>query len=190
MSMQHTDDSLKETILGKVIAAMAANGLNNLSLRDIAAETGVSARMLIYHFGSYEKMINAVFIKLSVRHKQMLNLIISNSPDGSPRQAAEQFTTAIFRDEYRNALLLFVEFYVKGLRNIPEHGDFYDEVLHNWIREAGALFQGADGKTDPVMATTMVAFFRGLLLDWLATGDTERCSAGCRLFLQQITGNR
>ena len=68
------DNSIKEEILEKVLSVLAKDGLNNLSLRDIAREVDVSARMLIYHFESYEALINSVFIHLSIKHKSILKM--------------------------------------------------------------------------------------------------------------------
>jgi len=70
------DENIKADILNKVLQAITNKGLNNLSLRDIAKETGINARMLIYHFKSYDLLINSVLIQLSKNHKSALKSVL------------------------------------------------------------------------------------------------------------------
>jgi len=55
--------------LDRLLAALAAHvlaaGLNSASLRPLAAAAGTSDRMLIYHFGSKERLIAAVLEHLA-----------------------------------------------------------------------------------------------------------------------------
>ena len=51
--MQNRKDELIESL----IAYLLENGLADLSLRPLAAGTGTSARLLIYHFGSKEDLL-------------------------------------------------------------------------------------------------------------------------------------
>jgi hypothetical protein len=53
------------------------------------------------------------------------------------------------------------------LRDPAAYQSFLDTVVTDWLAELG---QGGD----PIAATALIALVRGLLLDLLATGDSER----------------
>lgn len=177
------DSKIKDEILESVLSAIREKGLNNLSLRDIARETGVSARMLIYHFESFENLINSVFIHLSIRHKNILKTILSENAGKSPGTISEIFIDTIFANDNRDSLLLFLELYTSGLRDTGKYSGFYDEVLHNWIGEIEKYLLNHYGGEARIYATIIVSLSRGLMLDWLATGDKKRIIESSYMFL-------
>ena len=177
------DSKIKDEILESVLSAIREKGLNNLSLRDIARETGVSARMLIYHFESFENLINSVFIYLSIRHKNILKTILSENAGKSPGMISEIFIDTIFANDNRDSLLLFLELYTSGLRDTGKYSGFYDEVLHNWIGEIEKYLLNQYGGEARIYATIIVSLSRGLMLDWLATGDKKRIIESSYMFL-------
>ena len=180
------DSKIKEDIMENVLSAIREKGLNNLSLRDIAKETGVSARMLIYHFESFENLINSVFIHLSIRHKTILKTILAENAGKSPARISEIFIETIFTDNNRDALLLFVELYTGGLRDTGKYSLFYDEVLHKWIGEIENYLIRQYGDEAKLYATIIVSLSRGLMMDWLATGDKKRIIESSSLFLSLL----
>lgn len=181
------DHTMKEEILEKVISAISQNGLNNLSLRDIAREVGISARMLIYHFDSYENLLNSIFIRLSIKHKTALKSILSENSGKPIDEIFRIFIENIFTDEYRTTLLLFLELYAKALRDVSAYNEFFNAVLHNWIDEAEIIIHDKHGKRSRLYASVMVSFYRGLMLDWLASGDKKRAVESSSLFMKLIT---
>ncbi len=168
------DHQIKQTILDNVLSALSRNGLNNLSLRDVAREVGISARMLIYHFGSYENLINSIFIQLSKRHKDILKKIISENSEKTLEEVFQLFITTLFTSDYRTTLLLFLELYTKALRDVNDYGAFFDAVLYEWIEEVEAVIYELHPDRSRIYAPIIVAFYRGLMLDWLVSNDSKR----------------
>lgn len=168
------DQNIKEEILNKVLQAISQKGLNNLSLRDIAKEVGIAARMLIYHFKSYDLLINAVIIKLSKDHKSALKTILMENSDKKMNELFKIFVDKIYIEKNGNTLVLFLELYTKAIRDTKTYSGFLQEVLGNWIDEVEVLIAPKYKEQAKLYATMIVAFYRGLLLDWLATGDKER----------------
>jgi len=168
------DENIKADILNKVLQAITNKGLNNLSLRDIAKETGINARMLIYHFKSYDLLINSVLIKLSKNHKSALKSVLMENIDKNLNEIFQIFIERIYLPENSSSLILFLELYTKALRNRDAYTDFFQEVLHNWVNEVKQLIQPKFGDQSEIYATMIVAFYRGLMLDWLTTKDKER----------------
>lgn len=168
------DNSIKEEILEKVLSVLAKDGLNNLSLRDIAREVDVSARMLIYHFESYEALINSVFIHLSIKHKSILKILLAENPNKSLGQVSEIYLETIFRKENKKSLLLFIELYTKALRDVKKYDNFFNEVLYKWIKEIEMIVQTKTKADAKKYATIILSFYRGLMLDWLTNNDEKR----------------
>lgn len=168
------DDTIREEILLKVISTMTGAGLNNLSLRDIAREVGTSARMLIYHFGSYDALLQSIFLYLSLKHKSILKKVFSENEDKPYPLVSQIFIKTIYTDETKRALLLFIELYTKALRDPDKYKTFFDEVLHNWISEIENIIAAKFKKKKRFYATMILSFYRGLMLDWLATRDIDR----------------
>src|SRR3954453_9574443 len=52
--------SARDELSRRVVVDVAANGLGDRSLRDLAAAVGTSHRMLLYHFGSRDGLVAAV----------------------------------------------------------------------------------------------------------------------------------
>lgn len=176
----------KNEIIIKVLNALKENGLNNLSLRSIADNIGISARMLIYHFESYEQLIAQIFIHLSSLHKQRLNEILINHKEKQIEQVFSSFTKEIFSSEYRNTLLLFIELYTTALRDTLHYESFFEEVLINWIDEVSSLLKKFGFSSPDLFASMIVSFYRGLMLDWLASNDIERITVVSDLFINNI----
>jgi len=169
-----TDYKAKEEILEKVISTMSQNGLNTLSLRGIAQEIGVSARMLIYHFESYDALINLLFIHLSTIHKSILKNLMAENEDKTFVEVSQIFIESIYSAENKKKLILFLELYMKALRDPDKYYKFFDEVLHNWINEVESMIAPECGNKSRLYATMIMSFYRGLMLDWLATKDIGR----------------
>ncbi len=181
--MSRTPDfKIKADILEKVIFSISYKGLNNLSLRDIAREVGMSARMLIYHFESYDNLINSIFIYLSTRHKNMIKDLLAENSDKTLGEVTQIFIETIYADENKKYLLLFLELYVKALRDVEKYADFFNEVLHNWIDEIEKVISGKYGIKSKVYASLILSFYRGLMLEWLASNDDRRIIESSRLF--------
>src|SRR5690348_5029564 len=65
--MSSTTPSRKDQLLDKLIAYLARHGIADLSLRPMAAATGTSARLLIFHFGSKERLLEEVLGEMQAR---------------------------------------------------------------------------------------------------------------------------
>ena len=176
------DQNIKEDILKRVLHAISQKGINNLSLRDIAKETGINARMLIYHFKSYDLLIHAVFIRLSKEHKTALNMVLTENLGKKPDELFQIFIEKIYLEKSGSTMILFLELYTKALRDTASYAVFFQEVLGNWIEEVEVLIAPQYGDKANFYATMIVAFYRGLMLDWLATGDKERLIKTSQLF--------
>ena len=57
----------RKTLEARVVEYALSHGIEDLSLRPVAAAIGTSARMLVYHFGSREKLLHSIVLALRRR---------------------------------------------------------------------------------------------------------------------------
>lgn len=172
------DGSTRGRLLDAVVAHALAEGIADLSLRDLASAAGTSHRMLIYHFGSKDQLL--VEVARAVEARQQAAFADLGAEPGADAAGAVRAMWARFADP---ALWpqerLFFELYVRALRDRPGTEGFLEDDVEAWVdaAEAQAAALGLDPTTARVDARFGVALLRGLLLDLLATGDREACDA-------------
>jgi AcrR family transcriptional regulator len=133
-----------------------AHGLAGLSLRPLAKALDTSPRMLLYDFGSKERLVADVLAEIRRREERLLDADV---------HTLEEVWEWISAPEREAFLRLFFEVYIDAMKR-GEASAFADE----WV---DFLASGVDEAT----ATLLIAVVRGLLLDRLATGDKERTDA-------------
>jgi AcrR family transcriptional regulator len=168
----------RNRVLDAAVEHALGHGIIDLSLREIAAAIGTSHRMLIYHFGSREGLLTAVVREVEQRERQMLT-----AGDISVAQARlmwERLANPSLRAQER----LFFEIYSHALLNRPGTEGFLLEALDGWITPiVESMTQaGIEETTARAIARLGLAVTRGLLLDLLASGDTDGTTQAFHLF--------
>jgi AcrR family transcriptional regulator len=163
------DPHRRAVVLGQAADYVLERGLAGLSLRPLAKALGTSPRMLLYDFGSKERLIHEILAEIRRRETSLLEAEVRTLDDVWAWIAAPE------REPF---LRLFFEVYVAGLAKgeaEPLVRDWLDFLRTSW-----------HPPVDEVTATLMVAVVRGLLLDRLATGDKGRTDDALRLFSAQL----
>jgi AcrR family transcriptional regulator len=163
--------SPRDRLLAAAVDHILAHGLSDLSLRELAAAIGTSHRMLLYHFGSKEGLIVAVIRTVEDAQRAAFAALdtASLSPADAMRAMWARFTDPDLGPHER----LFFEVYGQALQGRPGAVELLDGIIDLWVEPTAryAVDRGADLETARVDARLGVAVVRGLLLDWLATGD-------------------
>jgi AcrR family transcriptional regulator len=153
----------------EVLAAAAdyvlSYGLAGLSLRPLAKALGTSPRMLLYDFGSKERLIADVLAEIRRREERLLDADVHTLDD---------VWHWISTPEREAFLRLFFEVYVDAMKR-REASVFVED----WLAFLSS-------RIDEVTATLLIAVVRGLLLDRLATGDKPRTDAALALAAQAL----
>ncbi|HEY3776009.1 MAG TPA: TetR/AcrR family transcriptional regulator [Solirubrobacteraceae bacterium] len=169
-----SDQGPRQQLLDAAIEYVASHGLADLSLRALAAELGTSHRMLIFHFGSKEKLW--VEIARTVEERQRAQLADMLPDTNRPtREALWGWWKHISdRSLWANERLFF-ELYGQALQGRAHTGAFLDGIVDDWVEQVAraSVDQGVPESTARAHARLGVAVTRGLLLDLLATGDTD-----------------
>jgi AcrR family transcriptional regulator len=162
------DPELREELLDRAVDYVCEHGLADLSLRPLAQALGVSPGSLLYHFGSKEGLLMEI-IRKGRRRQQML---ASQTDD----------LEVLWRDwtapRWLAPLRLFFEVYALALQHPDRFPGFLESAVYDWLDEIEPS-RDPNARAD---ATVLLAIFRGLLLDFCATGDRKRTSRAMERF--------
>ncbi|GLH97076.1 TetR/AcrR family transcriptional regulator [Phytohabitans aurantiacus] len=159
----------RQRLLDAAVDHLAAHGLSDLSLRQLAAALGTSHRMLIYHFGSKEGLLVEVVRTVERQQRDAFAGLDGYSPGEAIRQMWRRFADPSLWPHER----LFFEIYGQALQGRPHAAPLLDGIVESWLGPA-VEFARRHGVLEEVAradARLGVAVMRGLLLDLLATGD-------------------
>jgi AcrR family transcriptional regulator len=149
------------------------HGLEDLSLRPLAAALNTSARMLLYHFGSREDLIRALV--MSLRRQEDIR-IRDWWKEGGRQRSLPAFVRWYWRrltSRYATpAGRLLFEVYAMALKDRHRFPGVLEGPVAYWKRLARRA--GESPKTADAKATFALATMRGLLLDRIASGDERR----------------
>ena len=155
-------------------------GIDDLSLRPLAAAVGSSAGVLVYLFGSKDELVRAL---LARAREDELALLTDLSTDGGLHQTARLIWDWLAAPAHRPLLRLWVQSYGRSLIDAdgPWAG-FAQAAVQDWL-DLLAACQPARRRRSRAGATErtlVLAVLRGAMLDLLATGDEARTTAAVR----------
>lgn len=177
-------NAAREALLERVVAWFAANGVGDTSMRTVAQGVGTSHRMLNYHFGSRDGLLEAVVTATWGRQNLVLAELLESSPD--PYAAAYAFWDRI-AGEAALVAPLFFEVAAAAMQGKP-----WAVPLRQWVEQwrevLTALFvrAGHEPVEAALQAQMALAMARGLLFELAITGAEGRAAADAaiRTFLE------
>jgi AcrR family transcriptional regulator len=168
-----TEHPSRERLLNDAIGYVAAHGFADLSLRGLAGAIGTSHRMLIYHFGSKEGLVEAVIHAVEQQQRARL-AALEIDPSLTPAEMARRMWEHLSDPSLWPNERLFFEMYGHALQGRSLGASaFLLEVVESWLEPIAAIraTQGVTPEVARAQARLDLAITRGLLLDLLATGD-------------------
>jgi AcrR family transcriptional regulator len=176
--------SPRERLLDAAVDHVAAHGIGDLSLRQLAAALGTSHRMLVYHFGSKEGLLVEVIRTVEARQRQALAELAGDAHLPGPEQARRMWQRladpALWPHER-----LFFEIYGQALQGRPHTTALLSGIVDTWLEPLTELnlARGMPPQQARASARLGIAVTRGLLLDLLATGDRAGADEAMELFI-------
>ena len=163
--------SRRDELLRATVQYILKHGVSDLSLRPLANAIGTRARLLIYHFGTREKLINAA-----------LDGVLGDVQGEFFKSGASVLEFWHWATSPKNQRYVRLVFEVHGLapRNPRLFGGYVRNAIESWRKIL------TDRGVNEPNATMIVAIFDGLLMDFLATGDRERTTRALKLALRRI----
>jgi AcrR family transcriptional regulator len=173
-----------EELKGAIIQYLIKNGLSDLSLRPLAKAIGSSPRVLLYYFGSKEKMVVEVLAEIRKQQRASYGQVRSGS-------FAEECGIIWKHMSARNSeplFRLFFEVYGIALRRPKPYKAFLDSTVEDWLRLIAdpLCHEGQSRSEARAFATVVLAGLRGFMLDLCATGDRKRVNRAVSLWLRTV----
>ena len=174
-------------LLDAAIDHIAARGISDLSLRELAAAIGTSHRMLIHHFSSREALWVEVIRAVEARQRALLADVVPEA-GATVGDVLRQWWAHISDASLWPNERLFFEIYGQALQGRPGTVELLDGIVDSWIEPGAAGFE-AFGVPRPealAQARLGIAVSRGLLLDLLATGDRAAVDAAMEAYIALV----
>jgi AcrR family transcriptional regulator len=178
------DNNPRDKLLDAAIEYVAAHGLGDVSLRALAAALGTSHRMLIFHFGSKDRLWIEIVHTVEQRQRERLRDLLPD-PGQPTREALWTWWKHISDPSLWPNERLFFELYGQALQGRAHAADFLDGIVEDWVEPVAraSIAQGVPEPLARAQARLGVAVTRGLLLDLLATRDTEGVDQAMHAFI-------
>jgi AcrR family transcriptional regulator len=177
-----------EELLEAIAQYLTKHGLADLSLRPLAKAVGSSPRVLLYYFGSKEKMVARALAEVRKQQRAVYDTIQGAS--------LGEVCRAVWKDmsapESEPLFRLFFEVYGLALRRPQLYRDFLHATVEDWLEFAADSFrrEGLGSKQARSLATVIVAGLRGFMLDFCATRDRKRLDSAVGLWLRAMDSNQ
>jgi AcrR family transcriptional regulator len=166
----------RHELLRRVVDEVAANGLADRSLRELAAATGTSHRMLLYHFGSREGLVAAIVGDVEADQRRLM-LAAGPPSSGDPADVMREVWARVSAPDVRPLVQLFFEAVAYSARTGGA------ELTAPWLGDAAAVAGDLGTSPDEVGTRLGIAVVRGLMIDVLTTGDTAPATESLERFL-------
>ncbi len=177
------DPDRRARTLSKAADYVLEHGLDGLSLRPLAAALGTSTRMLLYDFGSKQKLIDDVLAEIRRREAALLVELRAGRAAGSTETLAAVWEWAS-AEQRAPFMRLFFQTYVDAMTHPESYAGGGRPMVGDWLELLGSRWPA--GPLDPATATLYVAVIRGLLLDRLTAADPERTDEALRRFAELL----
>lgn len=171
----------KQALLERTMAHVAAEGMNDLSLRELATAVGTSHRMLIYHFGSREGLVAAIVAAMEQQQRATLDALAASA--STPTELIRAQWRQLTSPELLPFVRLFFEVLPLALHRRPGTEGFLEQLTEPWLDQAARLAVDLGLETDRDELRLGVAVTRGLLIEVVASGDVAGPTASLERFL-------
>jgi AcrR family transcriptional regulator len=179
---RHPQPQIRQRLLAACTDHALAHGLPD-RLEPLAAAAGTSSRMLIYHFGSRDRLLREVLGQARQRQLEAFTELLRLRPDEPYPQTLARAWSAISGPEGEPYLRMFSRLHDSA--GEPLWPGFRRAATTDWL---APLEEGMGSLGRPELATVVLAVIRGLLMDLDATGDAERTGRAFRAFLATVEG--
>ena len=174
-------DERRKELTEAVCRLTLRGGIGSVTFRKVAAEAGVSVRLVQYYFGSKQGLLAATQQYVGERSTERLMAWIG-ATDGSSRAVLDAFIKSFMPidEETRLAMLMYVALYTEGV--VAAMGDpsanegrkTEVEMMHDTILEQlnrGPLAPGIDPHAEAVLLTALLPGLGQYVLDGTMTPE-------------------
>jgi AcrR family transcriptional regulator len=171
----------KEQLLEELFGYLLKHGVADVSLRPMAAAVGTSARLLIFHFGSKERLLTEVLELVQARLQHSLGDLLAMDHGAERAAPLRVFWDWALKDANFVQLRLLYQLQVLAAHDQKTYGKYLKKNSLTWLETVQAVLKPS--QRSPLLATLIVAVFDGLFIEVMSTGDRRRTSAAIDEFI-------
>ncbi len=167
-----------------IVRYLIKHGLNGLSLRPLAKAIGCTPRVLLYHFGSKEKMVIEVLAQIRRRQRAAYGRV----EGASFAEGCHTIWKRMSAPDSEPLFRLFFETYGIALRHPRLYKAFLHDTIEDWLQLMTDEIGGErhQRKQARAIATIVLAGLRGFMLDLCTTHDRKRMDESVGLWLRSL----
>jgi AcrR family transcriptional regulator len=173
--------SRKQQLLEDLIAYFIRHGVADVSLRPMAKEVGTSARLLIFHFRSKERLLLEVLDEMQTRLQQSLKELLAK-PDANRSAPLRMFWDWTLEEQNFAHLRVLYQLHILAAQDGKTYGKYLKRNSLNWLEVVQAILKPS--QRSPALATLIVAIFDGLFIEVMSSGDRRRATAAIDQFVE------
>jgi AcrR family transcriptional regulator len=162
-------------LLSRLVDEVAANGLTDRSLRELATAAGTSHRMVLYHFGSREGLVAAIVDEIEARQRAAMRELAARC------ETAAELVRAMWQRVSAPEMRPFVRLFFESLAATARAGD--RSLTEPWLEDALAVARLLGAPGDQAELRLGIAVTRGLLIDVIAGGDVDAATESLERFV-------
>lgn len=171
----------KEELLEELLGYLLKHGVAEVSLRPMAAAVGTSARLLIFHFGSKERLLTEVLELVQARLQRSLGDLLAADPGAERPAPLRLFWDWALKDANFVQLRLLYQLQVLAAHDQKTYGKYLKKNSLHWLETVQAVLKPS--QRSPLLATLIVAVFDGLFIEVMSSGDRRRATAAIDEFI-------
>jgi len=165
----------RDALLRAAAAYLLEHGVADMSLRPMAGAIGTSARLLIYHFGTKERLLIEAMGIIRLQARAGVEAMLRDAPvDGDLGELVRDFWRWCTSARNRPYLRLLFEVHGLALQYPKTYAGYLEGSVKHWIDLLTAALRPRVGREAEPVATLIVGTIDGLLMDYLSTGDLKR----------------
>lgn len=181
---RHPQPEIRQRLLDACTDHSLEHGLPD-RLGPLAAATGTSSRMLIYHFGTRDGLLREILERARQRQLEVFTELLRARPDEPYTATLSNAWSAMTGPSGQPYLRMFGRLHDSA--GEPLWPGFRRAATTDWL---APLEEGMRTLGRPELATVVLAVIRGLLMDLDATGDSARTERAFQDFLATIDRSR
>ncbi|MFE0419139.1 TetR/AcrR family transcriptional regulator [Streptomyces tendae] len=177
---RHKQPEIRDRILDACVDHALVHGLPD-RLEPLAAASGTSARMLIYHFGTRDALLRETLRRARRRQRDFFGELVAPRPEEPYPSTLRRAWRVMTGPAGRPYLTMFGK-----LRENAEQQlwpGFRRESTTDWLQP---FEDGMRSIGRPELATLVLAVVRGLIMDIETTGDVSRADQAFEDFLAAL----
>ncbi len=175
-------ENKKMRLLDGMAAHVLEHGLSGASLRPLARAVGTSDRMLIYHFGSKDRLVESLLVHIAGKLKLDLDAGLPPRRAGSRLECVAEILAVLSRNEIAPFARVWFDILSAAQKGDSVQKRIGHEImasLHGWLME-----RLPEDETDaPATAMALLALIEGLVV-LNAVGHGEAAAASVHLLLR------